>query len=189
MEVKKAATNFWDILKLVIIALLIVIPIRFFVFQPFIVSGQSMEPNYHSSDYLIVDEVSYKIHEPQRGDVIVFKYPKNPAYKYIKRIIGLPGETIEIKNAEIFITANGVTAKLDESSYLSSLVINSWNRMANMAPVALGVNQYFVLGDNRNNSSDSRVWGVLPAKNIVGKTFFTFSVLGTLMNDENPSTY
>ena len=78
MEVKKTAQNIWDITKLVIIALLIVIPIRLFVFQPFIVNGQSMEPNFHSSDYLIVDELSYRFNQPQRGDVIVFKYPKNP---------------------------------------------------------------------------------------------------------------
>jgi signal peptidase I len=148
-----------------------------------------MEPEYHSSDYLIVDEVSYRIHAPQRSDVIVFKYPKNPAYKYIKRIIGLPGETIEIKNAQIFITSNGTTIKLDESSYLPASVTDSWTRMAGMPAIKLSAGEYFVLGDNRNNSSDSRVWGVLPAKNIIGKTFFTFSILGTLMQGQNPSTY
>lgn len=189
MEVKKAATNLWDILKLVIIALLIVIPIRFFVFQPFIVSGQSMEPNYHSSDYLIVDELSYRVNAPQRGDVVIFKYPKNPSYKYIKRIIGLPGETIEIKNAEVFITVNNVTVKLDESSYLPAILAGSWTRMNNMAPITLGAGQYFVMGDNRNNSSDSRVWGVLPRENIVGKNFFTFSVLGVMTKDQNQSIY
>ena len=189
MEVKKVGTNIWDILKLVIVALLIVIPIRYFVFQPFIVSGQSMEPNYHSSDYLIVDEVSYKIGTPQRDDVIVFKYPKNPAYKYIKRIIGLPGETVEIKNAKIFITSNGTITRLDESAYLPIEATNAWERVANMAPVKLGDDQYFVLGDNRNNSSDSRVWGVLPFQNIIGKTFFTFSILGTIKKETNLSTY
>jgi signal peptidase I len=189
MEVKKTAQNVWDITKLVIIALLIVIPIRLFVFQPFIVNGQSMEPNFHSSDYLIVDELSYRFNQPQRGDVIVFKYPKNPTYKYIKRIIGLPGETVEIRDASIYITSNGTTLKLDESKYLPQTTINSWQRMADMPAITLSNDQYFVLGDNRNNSSDSRVWGILPKKNIVGKDFFTFSVLGFFIKDQSNSTY
>ncbi|HRU20782.1 MAG TPA: signal peptidase I [Candidatus Paceibacterota bacterium] len=188
MEVKKIASEIFDVVKLIVLALLIVIPIRCFVFQPFIVSGQSMEPNYHSSDYLIIDEISYRNNSPERGDVVVFKYPKNPNFKYIKRIIGLPGETIEIKNAEIFITSNGQTTKLDESSYLPQSVRDSWVRMANMDPLTLGPNEYFVLGDNRNNSSDSRVWGPLPAKNIIGKTFYTFSITGFILSDNNPES-
>lgn len=190
MEIKKAATDFLDILKLVALALLIVLPIRYFIFQPFIVSGQSMEPNYHSADYLIVDEISYRTHAPARGDVIVFKYPRNTAFKYIKRIIGLPGETVEIKNKEVYITSNGQTVKLDESLYLPQSVMDAWVRMTNTGPITLGEGQYFVMGDNRNNSSDSRIWGVLPRKNIVGKTFYTLSVLGMMLRDQNPeSTY
>lgn len=190
MEIKKTATDLWDILKLVALALLIVLPIRYFVFQPFIVSGQSMEPNYHSTDYLIVDEVSYRTRAPERGDVIVFKYPRNTAFKYIKRIIGLPGETVEIRNKEVYITSNGQTTKLDESSYLPQSVMNAWVRMTEMEPVVLGEGQYFVMGDNRNNSSDSRVWGILPRGNIIGKTFYTVSVLGIMLRDKNPeSTY
>jgi signal peptidase I len=121
--------------------------------------------------------------------VIVFKYPKNPTYKYIKRIIGLPGETVEIRDASIYITSNGTTLKLDESKYLPQTTINSWQRMADMPAITLSNDQYFVLGDNRNNSSDSRVWGILPKKNIVGKDFFTFSVLGFFIKDQSNSTY
>ncbi len=184
MEVKDIVKYILDTVKLVAIALLIVIPVRFFVFQPFVVNGQSMEPNYHSADYLIVDEVSYRLQAPKRGDVIVFKYPRDPAYKYIKRIIGLPGETIEIVDAQIFITTAGVTQKLVESAYLSEDLINEWFKNNTMDAITLGQNEYFVLGDNRNNSSDSRIWGVLPISNIVGKTFVRLSPFEALIQDE-----
>jgi signal peptidase I len=191
MEVKNIGKFIWDTIKLVVIALLIVVPVRVFIFQPFVVNGQSMEPNYHSADYLIVDEVSYRLHTPQRGDVIVFKYPKNPTYKYIKRVIGLPGETVEIRNSQIFITANGVAQKLIESSYLPNLTVESWIKNNNMEALTLGQDQYFVLGDNRNNSSDSRIWGLLPASNIIGKTFVRLSPFEALIKEKGDpsSTY
>jgi signal peptidase I len=184
MELKNIGKYVLDTVKLVAIALLIVIPVRFFVFQPFVVNGQSMEPNYHSADYLIVDEVTYKLHSPQRGDVIVFKYPKDPAYKYIKRIIGLPGETVEIRDAQVFITANGATQKLDETTYLPETTISTWARNNTMPPVTLKQNEYFVMGDNRNNSSDSRIWGVLPYQNIIGKTFVRLSPFEALVREK-----
>lgn len=175
MEEKTFLSEIIDLGKIIIIALLIVIPIRFFVFQPFMVSGASMEPNYHSTDYLIIDELSYRFNEPKRGDVIVFKYPKNPNSKYIKRIIGFPGETVEIKDAKITITKNGNVIVLDES-YLPQESITAWIRGATYGPVALKDNEFFVLGDNRNYSADSRTWGTLPKENIIGKVAFTFSV-------------
>ncbi len=190
MEPKTIFNNLWDIVKLAVLAALIVIPIRFFVFQPFIVNGQSMEPNYHSADYLIIDEVSYRFNDPKRGDVVVFKYPKNTSIKYIKRIIGLPGETIEIRNKGVFITKDGSTAKLDESAYLSADTYENWKRMTDYPLTTLGEGQYFVMGDNRDNSSDSRVWGLLPRKNIVGKTFYTFSIFNAIIKDKDIlSTY
>lgn len=182
MEIKKAINYGLDALKLVLIALAIVIPVRLLIFQPFVVRGQSMEPNYHSSDYLIIDEVSYKLHQPERGDVIVFKYPKDPSVKYIKRIIGLPGETVEIKNAEVFITSQGNTWKIDES-YLPLITQETWRNSANMAPTTLNANEYFVLGDNRNASYDSRAWGVVPMQNIVGKIVFRLSPFEALVKE------
>ncbi len=121
MEQKEVLTFLLDSLKILLIALAIVIPIRMLLFQPFMVKGSSMEPNYHSSDYLIIDELSFKLRDPQRGEVIVFKYPLNTSYRYIKRIIGLPGETIQIKEGEVYISrANGEPKELDESLYLSA---------------------------------------------------------------------
>ena len=96
----------WEITKIVVIALLIVVPIRYFLFQPFFVRGQSMEPNFEDGNYLIVDELSFRLRDPQRGEVIVFKYPNNPSQRYIKRIVGLPGETIEIKDGKVIIFEN-----------------------------------------------------------------------------------
>jgi signal peptidase I len=182
MEEKTFLKEVLDLGKIILIALIIVIPIRFFVFQPFMVSGASMEPNYHSTDYLIIDELSYRFNEPKRGDVIVFKYPKNPNFKYIKRVIGFPGETVEIKDAKVYITSNNTTSVLNES-YLPEESITAWIRGATYGPITLGANEYFVLGDNRNYSADSRTWGTLPKDNIIGKVAFTFSITN-LLNKE-----
>ena len=182
MTQKEVLTFLLDSLKILLIALAIVIPIRMLLFQPFMVRGASMEPNYHSSDYLIIDELSYRLRDPQRGEVIVFQYPLNPSYRYIKRIIGLPNETIEIKEGEVYISrANGEANKIDESLYLSSKTIEEW-KSTNYAPLTLKANEYFVMGDNRNNSSDSRVWGVLPSKNITGRVLLRLSPYEVLVN-------
>jgi signal peptidase I len=182
MTQKEVLTFLLDSLKILLIALAIVIPIRMLLFQPFMVRGASMEPNYHSSDYLIIDELSYRLRDPQRGEVIVFQYPLNPSYRYIKRIIGLPNETIEIKNGEVYVSRAGEEAqKIDESIYLSSRVQEEWKN-TNYSPLTLKENEYFVMGDNRNNSSDSRVWGVLPTKNITGRVLLRLSPYEVLVN-------
>lgn len=157
----------WEILKIVIIALAIVVPIRYFIFQPFIVSGNSMEPNFQSGNYLIIDEISYRFSQPQRGEVIIFKYPQDPSKRFIKRIIGLPGETVEIQNNQIIISKNGEEFVLDESGYLPEYLKNLDNEQ-----ISLSKNQYFVLGDNRPHSYDSEEWGFLPEENIIGRAFF-----------------
>lgn len=158
--------SIWEFLKIIIIALAIVLPIRIFIFQPFLVKGASMEPNFHNGDYLIVDEISYRFRAPERGEVIVFKYPKNPSQKFIKRIVGLPGEIVKLKGEKIEITkSSGEKFSLDESSYLHSLtILSSTNKV-----FQLGKEEYFVLGDNRSFSFDSRKWGPLPREYIVGR--------------------
>jgi signal peptidase I len=123
-----------------------------------------MEPNFENGDYLIIDELTYKLREPKRGEVIVFKYPLNPSQRFIKRIIGLPGETIEIKNNRITIFKDKKSQILDESSYLSPNIFTSGD-----IKVSLKENEYFVLGDDRIASYDSRNWGPLPRENIVGR--------------------
>lgn len=154
----------FEILKIVILALVIVVPVRYFIFQPFIVRGVSMEPSFHNGDYLIIDEISYRFREPQRGEVVVFRYPLEPSQKFIKRIIGLPQEKIELEDGEILITDKfGQKEVLDELNYLANQI---W---FGNKEISLGENEYFVLGDNRMHSFDSRKWGALPRKNIVGR--------------------
>jgi len=168
----------WEILKIVFIALVIVIPIRYFLFQPFIVKGQSMEPNFEDSNYLIVDELSYRFRDPQRGEVVVFRYPRNVSQRFIKRIIGLPGEKIEIEAGVVMV--NGKI--LDESEYFPSGVQTLGN-----IQISLDENEYFVLGDNRISSFDSRQWGTLPRKNIIGRVYFRAWPITDLTKIEVPS--
>jgi signal peptidase I len=178
---KKLLSFAWEIAKIVIIALIIVVPIRYFLFQPFFVRGQSMEPSFEDGDYLIIDEISYRFRDPQRGEVVVFKYPNDPSQRYIKRIIGLPGETIEIEDGKVIISKN-TEEVLDESSYLSPSVFTQGE-----VQFFLGEDEYFVLGDNREFSSDSRRWGPLPREDIVGKVFFRAWPFVALAKFEAPS--
>lgn len=164
---KKIFSYIWETAKIVIIALAIVVPIRYFLFQPFFVKGQSMEPNFENGDYLIIDELSYRLRAPERGEIIVFKYPHDITQRYIKRIIGLPGETVEINGGQVIILKEGSDPWiLNESSYLDSSVQTIGNQKATLGP-----DEYFVLGDNRPVSSDSRRWGVVPKEDIVGKVY------------------
>lgn len=168
MLFKKTFLFFWEILKIAIVALVIVVPIRYFIFQPFIVRGGSMEPNFHSGDYLIIDEITYRFRSPERGEVVVFNYPKMPTQRYIKRIVGLPGEAVEIKDGKVFIySKDGELLELDESQYFHDIPATLGNEK-----VILKEGEYFVLGDNRPYSSDSRSWGVLPRNDIIGRVFF-----------------
>ena len=179
---KNSLAFIWEILKIVIIALLIVIPIRYFLFQPFFVRGQSMEPAFENSDYLIIDEISYRLGSPQRGDVIVFKYPQNPSQRYIKRIVGLPGETIAIEAGSVIIFNWEGSQTLDESDYLSPSVQTPGD-----VRVSLDEDEYFVLGDNRVSSADSRRWGSLPRENIIGRVLFRAWPFSALAKIEAPN--
>lgn len=158
-------TFFTELLKFALIAAVIVIPIRMFVAQPFIVSGASMDPTFATGQYLIIDELSYHFEEPKRGEIVIFRYPKDPSQFFIKRVIGLPGETVHIQNNQVSITeASGIEINLVES-----YVKNIGN--GNTLTKKLGEDEYFVMGDNRPESSDSRTWGILPKENIVGRAF------------------
>ncbi|TFG35654.1 MAG: signal peptidase I [Parcubacteria group bacterium] len=157
----------WEVVKIVVLACLIVAPIRLFIFQPFFVKGQSMEPNFENGDYLFVDELSYRLKDPQRGEVIVFKYPNDVSQRYIKRIIGLPGETVEIKDGKIDIFNKDGEKLLKEEDYIPQSILTLGD-----TKTTLKENEYFVLGDNRSASSDSRRWGPVPREDIIGRVFF-----------------
>jgi len=169
-KIQKGLENFWDLIKFAVIALLIVIPIRMFVAQPFLVSGESMFPTFHDGEYLIVDELSYIIGQPHRGDVIVFRYPGDTKRFFIKRIIGLPNEEVSIKNGVVTIinSENPKGFTLDEP-YIDEKFDTTNNYKT-------GDGEYFVMGDNRNRSSDSRTWGEplitkLTNKLIIGRAY------------------
>jgi signal peptidase I len=155
-----------EIVQFALIALIIVVPVRWFIAQPFIVSGASMEDTFYSGEYLIVDQLSYHVGEPEAGDVIIFRYPKNPSTFFIKRIIGVPGDTVTIDGNVVTITnaahPNGLV--LDEP-YVETMAPNTF------LTETLGDREYFVMGDNRDRSSDSRVWGILQRENIVGRAY------------------
>ena len=180
--VKKYISASWEFLKIIIIAAIIVLPIRYFLFQPFIVKGESMVPNFQSGDYLVVDEISYRLGSPQRGDVVVLKYPLDTSQRFIKRVIGLPGETIDVENGKVIISKEGKNLTLDETKYLPNLKNTEGN-----VHLVLGDDKYFVLGDNRQFSYDSRMWGVLPKQDIVGKAVFRVFPLSTMAFILEPS--
>jgi len=184
----------WEILKMVFWVVVIIVPIRVFLIQPFFVQGASMEPNFEDKEYLIINELGYKktkigfssgdkfvnfftvdsFKELQRGDVVVFRYPKNPKVFYIKRIIGLPGEKIEISGDQVKISnsekPDGFV--LDESKYLSSAEVTSGEINLTLEK------EYFVMGDNRKYSSDSRSWGPVPEDDVIGKVVLRAWPLG-----------
>lgn len=161
---KSLLLSLWEVLEVVIVSVLTVILIRTFLMQPFLVRGASMESNFSSGDYLIVDELTYRFREPRRGEVVVFEYPQNPSVHYIKRLIGLPGETVTIRGGAVFVYNQEYPQGLRlEETYLSPAAKTSGN-----TSVKLEEGEYFVLGDNRNYSADSRLWGKLPKDRIVG---------------------
>lgn len=167
---KKLFVFLFDTSKIIILSFLIVLPIRYFVMQPFTVCGSSMEPTFQNGDYLIIDELSYFFRAPQRGEVIVFKYPNDPRQYYIKRVIGLPEETVFINNGQITISnKDKPEGFLLEEDYLDPSLKTYGNLTKTLAS-----NEYYVLGDNRYASADSRFWGPLPAKDLVGKVFLRF---------------
>ena len=173
---EKGENSFTELLKFALIALLIVVPIRLFVAQPFIVSGASMEPTFDSGQYLIVDQISYRFVAPRRGEVIIFRFPEDPSKFYIKRIIGLPGETVTIEGKTVTI----IDERNPGGLVLTELYLDVANLRDDFLTTILGEGEYFVLGDNRRASSDSRIWGSLKEELIVGKALIRLFPLNTI---------
>lgn len=162
----------YELTKWIVVLLVIGTLVHFFVGTLFIVDGQSMEPNFHSGEYIIVNRWQYNFGKPERGDVVVLKFPGDPEHKkYIKRIIGLPGEKIEIIDG--FVHING---QILNEPYIPEGVLTLPNLVR-----TLGTDDYFLLGDNRMNSSDSRVWGIAPRRDLIGRAWlviYPFSLWG-----------
>ena len=182
-----ALKNWLQITRGIDLLLILGLLFRAFVLQPFLVDGSSMEPNFHNRQFILVDRLTYHFQTPDRGEVIIFKFPKNPQSDYIKRIIGLPGDTIDIKDNQVYVNNQQIN-----ENYLD-------NGETTIAPAGaitftktVGQDEYFVMGDNRNNSSDSRDWGLVPKANIIGRAWFVaypMNYFGLVKNPTYNLTY
>jgi signal peptidase I len=160
----RTKTALRELVETILITLVIYAVIRTFLFENYRVVGQSMDPTLADDQFLVVNKLGYRLYDPQRGDIIVFRDPRDDDRKLIKRIVGLPGETVETGNRGVFIDG-----ELLEEPYL----LASANRNDGES-VSIPAEHYYVLGDNRGNSSDSRSWGTLPDDEIVGKAWLTY---------------
>lgn len=167
MDVRLIIKNFYEIFKTIAVMFLLAFVIRAYIVQTFVVEGQSMQPNFHDGEYLLIDKVSYRFNQPQRGDVVVFISPEDQKLHFIKRVIGLPGEAVEITQNRIFINNNQIQEdylRRGEQTLIGDNFINDFKTV-------IPQDHYFVLGDNRQNSKDSRLIGLIPKQSIVGRAF------------------
>ncbi|MFA6158279.1 MAG: signal peptidase I [Candidatus Paceibacterota bacterium] len=173
---EKKETLLKEVLKYALFALIIVLPVRTWIAQPFVVNGGSMDDTFKDGQYLIVDEISYRFKSPERGDVLIFRYPEDTSKYFIKRLIGLPGETVIVKNDSVTI---------ENAEYPAGIALNepyTGSRTLGNTSVTLGTDEYFVMGDNRIVSLDSRAWGALPKSDIIGRPvlrLLPFGKMGT----------
>ncbi len=165
---KQAVIFVWEIFKVVVISLAIIIPVRYYLIKPFYVKGASMEPNFYDHEYLIINELSYHLGQPVRGDSVVFKYPLDPRQYFIKRVIGLPGETVRIIDGKVYIINDNYP---DGVELVENYLLPATKTLGDVE-VALASDEYYLLGDNRLASLDSRIFGPVKEDLIVGKTLF-----------------
>lgn len=164
---REVASFFWEVVKIVIISLAIILPVRYYLVQPFFVKGASMEPSFEDGDYILVDELSYGLRDPARGEVVIFRYPLDHSQFFIKRIIALPGETVEVKNNQVVI----YNKENPQGFALQESYLDSSQKTIGSVRMRLDDGEYFVMGDNRLQSSDSRRWGAVNRDLITGKAF------------------
>jgi len=168
---KAIGAFFLDFIETAVMALAIFVIIYFFLFQPHQVKGNSMLPSFRDKEYLLTNKIVYRLQSPQRGDVIIFQAPQNKKYDYIKRIIGLPGEEVGLKQGKIYVN----DSLLDESAYLLPNTFTAGSSfLSESKKITVPENSYFAVGDNRPHSSDSREWGCIPQENIIGKAWFRY---------------
>jgi len=167
---------FLEVVQIIVISVAIILPVRYFLIQPFVVRGASMEPNFYDREYLIVDELSYRFGEPDRGQIVVFRYPRDPSQFFIKRVIGLPGETVEVSDGKVTLYNDAFpVGKVLEEPYIGS------EQTLGKKRVELSADEYFVMGDNRGYSLDSRSFGPITKEDMVGRVWvrgFPFNRVG-----------
>ena len=168
----KASVDFVvETVKIVVLAAAIIFPIRFFLIQPFYVKGASMEPSFYDKEYLMINEIGYRFNEPVRGEVVVFRYPRDPKQFFIKRVIGIPGDTVEIKEGDVFLDIGGTGELIELDEAYLNVGVNT-KQKGDVHLYTLEEGEYFLLGDNRDYSHDSRNFGPVADSLIVGKVWF-----------------
>lgn len=172
--IAKAARRFvnfiLDFLETIVVALSIFVVIYLFLMQPHEIKGSSMEPNFYNSEYILTDKISYRLHAPTRGDVVIFKAPENPDVDYIKRVIGLPADRIKIQNGSVYLNGE----KLREDYLRDQTYLPPGSYMAEGVEITIPGGKLFVMGDNRPHSSDSRRFGPVPFDAIIGRAFLRY---------------
>jgi signal peptidase I len=159
-----------DIVEVFVISMSIFIVVYLFLMQPHQVKGSSMFPTYHDGEYLMTDKVSYRTRTPKRGEVVVFKAPVNEDFDFIKRVIGIPGDTVMVKGGKVYVNGQ----MIDETYLPPEYETRSGRSIREGVPVTVGPEEYIVFGDNRGHSSDSREWGTVPIDNFIGRAFFLY---------------
>ena len=162
---RDAVLLLWELVKVVAVSLAIIIPLRYFLIQPFYVKGASMEPNFEDHEYLIIDELTYRLRPPRRGEVVVFRYPLHPNDFFIKRIIGLPGEEVRIADGMLTIVPPGSPAGIT----LTEPYLPAGLKIEGTKTTKLGPDEYYLLGDNRSESLDSRYFGAVHRRFVTGR--------------------
>ena len=178
---RKIGEFIYETLQTIVIFASLFVFIYFFAVQPHQIQGDSMLPNFINGEYILTDKISYRFNEPRRGDVVVFKAPNDPRKDYIKRVVAVPGETISLQNNTIYLNGE----PLSEEYLSNNEVINGGAYLSEGSVADIGPGRYFVLGDNRDQSQDSRSWGPVATSEIVGKVFFRYwppKAIGTLEN-------
>ena len=180
---RKIYSFFVDILQTLLLAAAVFLVIYVFLFRPFQVNGNSMDPNFFDKEYVLTSIIGLRLKDPKLGDVIVFKSPSDPDKDYIKRVIGTPGDKVLIKNGSVYLNGK----MLNESSYLDpSVKTYAGSFLKEDDEVTATKDGYFVLGDNRSYSSDSREWGFVPKESIIGESFFVYWPLKSMGLIKNP---
>lgn len=159
-----------DVIQTVVLALAIFLIVYLFLLQPHQVRGQSMDPSFSDGEYLLTDKLSYRFGQPKRGDVVVFAAPPNEKEDFIKRIVGLPGERVGIRDGKVYINGEVIS----EGYLAQDTLTPPGSFLEEGKEVTIAAGEYFVIGDNRLHSSDSRAWGPVPKKNLVGRAWFVY---------------
>lgn len=180
---RKIYTFLIDTVQTLLLVFAFFLVIYIFLFRPFQVSGNSMVPTFSNKQYILTNIIALRFGKPKVGDVIVFKSPPDPEKDYIKRVIGAPSDTVYIKDGDVYVNGK----MLDQSKYLkSSVKTYGGSFLHENEPVTVPSDSYLVLGDNRAGSSDSREWGFVPIKSIIGKSFFVYWPLDKIEIIKNP---